>query len=130
MNRPIKFRAQRSDNKEFVYGFYYKGKRADQNALEVPLGYARLFDCIITEQGVIYDILPSTVGQFTGLLDKNDREIYEGDIVQGIVPNGNTINHKGVVEWVKHTGFIPFVMCDLGEREVIGNIYENSNLLK
>jgi len=51
MNRPIKFRAQRSDNKEFVYGFYYKGKRADQNALDVPLGYARLFDCIITEEG-------------------------------------------------------------------------------
>jgi len=71
------------------------------------------------------------VQQFTGSLDINGKEIYEGDIVQGIVPNGETVNYKGAVEWLeKQTAFIPFCMCSLRQCEVIGNIYENPDLLK
>lgn len=86
----------------------------------------------------------STVGQFTGLLDKNDKEIYEGDIVN-IHDSHETC---GVIEYRNRTA--AFVLCRdkvknrhkgdgidyqlyAGRQkryEIIGNIYDNPELLK
>ncbi len=64
--------------------------------------------------------------QFTGLLDKNGKEIYEGDILE---TSGGI--HK--VEWDSVGGFYPFVdvscLIEDGIVEIIGNIYENPELL-
>lgn len=82
------------------------------------------------------------VGQFTGLVDKNGKEIYEGDIVDQsyISPlNGEKIVRHYVIEWDngKHRmKFIKdkpqydrFLWMEYQRVEVIGNIYENPELL-
>jgi uncharacterized phage protein (TIGR01671 family) len=71
MNRVIKFRGKRVDNGEWVYGYLYVDCRYRKNGHH----YIRLTDSSDT-----LEVIPETIGQFTGLLDKNGREIYEGDI--------------------------------------------------
>ena len=80
-----------------------------------------------------------TVSQWTGLLDKNDVEIYEGDIVK-FIPSGEygkvTTFGKSQnlgIEWEnsKTAFFTPmFYLCCESELEIIGNIYENPELLE
>ena len=89
-----------------------------------------------------YEVIPSTVGQYTGLKDKNGTKIFEGDIVQTnkfFLPVG--LNAKYVIEYdveiacfigtmqkgyVKH--FTTF-QNDSDQFEVIGNIHDNPELL-
>lgn len=65
--REIKFRGKRVYNGEWVYGYYVCDL----------LGHH-----IIESNGFCYNIIPETVGQFTGLTDKNGTEIFEGDILK------------------------------------------------
>jgi len=69
--------------------------------------------------------------QFTGLTDKNGKEIYEGDIVEcgDWVPDAHCLNTwETIVKWDIDTA--SFVGVDGEENRVIGNIYENPNLLE
>jgi hypothetical protein len=63
--REILFRGKRVDNGEWVDGYYYK------------LGWQSFIRWDIH----IYEVFPESVGQFTGLLDNNEKKIFQGDVV-------------------------------------------------
>lgn len=89
---------------------------------------------------VTYDFDSKTVCQYTGLTDKNGRKIFEGDILYGERyhdwgQGGEYLPDKCVIKWNdKRAAFDPFYWWkgynhDLKNYEVIGNIYDNPNLL-
>ena len=69
-----------------------------------------------------------TIQQYIGLNDKNDKEIYEGDIVKTEFGHMFSSNIH-VVEYIKNR-FVPDDVCDTDGVEVIGNIFENLDLVK
>ena len=123
--REILFRAKREATNEWVYG-YFVNEYDDFQIYVQPQ--------IITRSGREY-VNENTLGQFTGLTDKNGVKIFEGDIVR----YGDTI-HKVVFEQRNGTAYFGLVYSpietlpfghyqDLQQLEVIGNIYDNPELI-
>ena len=94
--REIKFRGKRVDNGEWVYGYYYAvGEHHYIHSVRKLFGESY--------QSSTYQIDPKTVGQFTGLCDKDGKNVYEGDIVvkEGYLWFDNVEpNYRGTVEWI------------------------------
>ncbi|MDR1176912.1 MAG: YopX family protein [Treponema sp.] len=110
--REILFRAKRSDANEWVEGCICR----DRSWMMVSHNPRRN-----------YHINPETVGQYTGLTDKNGVRIFEGDIVK--TNKGGNWSTIREVRWVNALcGFSPFYAINT-EYEVIGNIHDTPELL-
>ena len=114
MMRDILFKGKRVDNGEWTEGYFFKTWD------KVFLLWGMTGDCPNMEE-----VVPETVGQFTGLCDKNGKKIFEGDIVES--PNGT----QGFIEWQNaECAFLVNIGDDWQTMddcpyEVVGNIYDN-----
>ena len=133
MSRTIKFRGKRFDNGEWVYG----------NLIIDDSGNCEIVDYENNHE-IRYDIRGETIGQFTGLYDKNGKEIYEGDILMCIGQREDNKGRKylrkvsfkngsfcmGVPEYNIDSYLNNHIVNGKLNWEVIGNIYDNKELLE
>jgi uncharacterized phage protein (TIGR01671 family) len=138
MNREIKFRGKCTQSRKWIYGYYFH--------IPKPVNVSQYF----IQSGINrFSVFPETIGQFTGSKDKNGKEIYEGDIVKRIAEIFNfeeldetkrytneeevsVIEYRSNGFWVKNEGFgwEGENLWDWEQMEVVGNIFENPELLK
>lgn len=128
--RPIKFRGKSINGGEWV------------ESMTISYGtIKRKANCVFLE--IAADnwkgVLPETVGQFTGLIEKNGKDIYEGDIIKYLdYDNNNLITlRNSVIKYYK--GCFVYTLADgrkqllgttdIHDFEVIGNIYDNPELI-
>lgn len=150
MKREILFRGKRLDNGEWVYGYYCK--TAFRSTIIPSMG--------IDRNGIRHiEVDPDTVGQFSGMIDKMGKRIFEDDIVRAtdydVFAEAFVVRYGrcGGVQNVDHeVGYVGFYVEPVGigaaellefgirtdilywmneyEMEVVGNAFENPELLE
>lgn len=130
--REIVFRGKRADNGNWIQGSLFTRMN---EAYIIPLP-------IITSKSKVD---PDTVGQFTGLTDKNGKKIFEGDVIAQNwydydEPSDDSFGEVVFCEYdcsfsvmdVNKDGIVPLGRCHAyhWEAEVIGNIHDNPELLE
>ena len=155
--REILFRGKRTDNDEWIKGYLHKidGEGKGYRAFAIQVQDIDSYMC----RPHSHEVQPKPVGQFTGLTDKNGTKIFEGDIVKITYNDRLTrrlekedyesymkefclveqvVFYKGAfcskveiedIPLYRPLGFDLYAKSMLKELEVIGNIYDNPELL-
>lgn len=124
--REILFRGKSTgDLAPWIYGYYLYDKDYDKHCICDKITLRR------------YEVIPETVGRYTGLKDKKGKEIWEGDIVSRFMDT-----QRALVEFIDGCfmsiillsgGAAPQydILCnDLSVTEIIGNIHQHPELLQ
>ncbi|EQC1535610.1 YopX family protein [Clostridium botulinum] len=122
--REIKFRGKRIVNYEWVYGYYFYDKFDDKHYI--------LQAQEDEEEAFMYEVIPETVGEYTGLKDDNNKEIYEDDIIDTWNKNYRVI-YNGYM-WALKDFYIscldiPYDAFSEFSAKKVGNIHDNPKLL-
>lgn len=147
--REILFRGKPLNNGKFVFGCYYKQSEFYGDKVDNHIIITSHEDLAYDQQLDYCDVKPETVGQFTGLTDKNGKKIFEGDILKIAKQSDGTGFYyhppldypvNVVVKWdmcawlwetlcedKRYIGF-PEAWCHY-VCEVIGNIHDNPELI-
>jgi len=126
MSREIKFRAWDKEN---------------QKMMKVSSLHLENKEISVKENGTFHLFRMQDLMQYTGVKDKNGKEIYEGDIIKYKFPYDRRLNHISPVKFLEtETSFgvkdrygieIPLYRITTNNYfEVIGNIYENKKILE
>lgn len=127
MDRVIKFRGMPLDKFEFVYGYYWR----DENGLHKIT--------TINDTHICHKVYVESVGQFTGLHDKNGKEIYQHDFVKVAnnviyevifvdADSDNELFSQFAIRCASRDLTIGFDSYCIDKMEVIGNRFENPSL--
>ena len=140
MERKILFRGKRVDNGEWVKGSLNQFNRKTYILPDKEIDDDSKFGAYHIKKQISYEVIPETVGQFTGLTDKNGVEIFEEDVVK-IDAKSIYKERVSIVEWVDKVTDGSWMSC-VGKWhietaqiytekniEVIGNIHDNAELL-
>lgn len=154
--REILFRAKRLDNGEWIEGYYLKCPHQYSGFLADHISVSKYDEETESSIEHIYPVDPETVCQFTGLTDKKRKKIFEGDIVSFrhrkpdfdieseypfflskeynrnyVIEFSNTTTHYGL-RFKNGSITFPCKQGTLfnGDCKVIGNIFDNPELLK
>ena len=128
--RQIKFRGKEINTGEWVYGFYTQGSLIDPNTGKEKVRH-------IIHADFLHDVKQETIGQFTGMNDKNGKEIYEGDIISlsgspfGYIkwnPNGYFYIHTSAKFEYQDSIAVGKIIKKF-PAEVISNIFDNPELI-
>lgn len=138
--REILFRGKRKDNGEWVEGVYYKQTLFYSDPCEKHYIITSTESLQYDQALDYFEVIPETIGQYTGLTDENGKKIFEGDIVE----QTDNVGQK-TVYWVvfgMNYGYginsPSFMLTDYRgantpfnpRLEVIGNIHDNPELLQ
>ena len=123
--REVKFRGKCVETSKWIYGYFYRGTLA---LTDKPICLA---DCrnyvVIMKDGDLFHVKPDTLGEFTGMYDKNNNDIYTGDLLKD--SNGHIWevvfeNGKFICENI----YFPGKRYKLPEDRIVGNIHDGIDL--
>ncbi len=149
MNREILFRGKDLETGKWVYGYFtycasrYDDPEKDRVADIIPVNTDRIYTGEYNCHEV-YEVDINTVGQFTGLVDKNGTKIFEGDIIKCVTFGFSPDVFVTEVKFGPKSGALGFYLANgrnmfyfgqsdltkMDDSRVIGNIHDNPELLE
>ena len=127
--REILFRGISEVTGEWAYGYLVKTQIKGNEYFSI-IPYDDLAKTLTEKRW--FQVIPETIGQYTGLTDKNGKKIFEGDILYDSLfdDNGLIVFQGGGFDIEENDLIWHCLDCDMSDFEVIGNIHDKPELLK